>query len=99
MSPEFQLFIGNKCFSSWSLRPWVALYHFGIPFAETVIRLRTPETAANLAKISPTGQVPEMAKAKSPLSLPVTLMLLIVKDALPMFFSATVWAALVTPIV
>lgn len=55
---EFQLYIGNKCFSSWSLRPWVALRQCGIPFEETLIRLRTPETAANLAKISPTGQVP-----------------------------------------
>jgi glutathione S-transferase len=53
-----RLFIGNKCFSSWSLRPWIALAHCGIPFEETVIRLRTPETAANLARISPTGQVP-----------------------------------------
>jgi glutathione S-transferase len=65
MSPEFQLFIGNKCFSSWSLRPWVALRHFGIPFAETVIRLRTPETAANLARISPTGQVPVLLHRKT----------------------------------
>lgn len=55
---KFQLFIGNKCFSSWSLRPWVALKHLGIEFEETLVRLRTPETAANLAKISPTGQVP-----------------------------------------
>jgi glutathione S-transferase len=30
----------------------------GIPFEETTIRLRTPETAANLAKVSPTGTVP-----------------------------------------
>jgi glutathione S-transferase len=55
---EFHLYIGNKCFSSWSLRPWIALRQCGIPFEETIIRLRTPGTAANLAKISPTGQVP-----------------------------------------
>src|SRR6185295_3879252 len=55
---EFQLYIGNKCFSSWSLRPWVAMEQCGIPFEETTIRLRTPETAANLAKVSPTGTVP-----------------------------------------
>ena len=52
------LFIGNKCFSSWSLRPWIALRHCDIPFEETVVRLRTPETAVNLARVSPTGQVP-----------------------------------------
>lgn len=53
-----KLYIGNKCFSSWSLRPWVAMKHFAIPFAEEVVRLRTPDSAANLAKVSPTGQVP-----------------------------------------
>lgn len=55
---EFILYIGNKCFSSWSLRPWIAMRHVEIPFREEFVRLRTPETAANLAKISPTGQVP-----------------------------------------
>jgi glutathione S-transferase len=55
---EFQLFIGNKCFSSWSLRPWVAMKHLGIPFEETLVRLRTPQSAANLSAVSPTGQVP-----------------------------------------
>ena len=54
----FRLYIGNKCFSSWSLRPWVAMRHLEIPFEEGFVRLRTPETAANLAKVSPTGQVP-----------------------------------------
>lgn len=55
---NFQLYIGNKCFSSWSLRPWVAMKHLGIEFEETLVRLRTPQSAANLASISPTGQVP-----------------------------------------
>jgi glutathione S-transferase len=62
---EFHLYIGNKCFSSWSLRPWIALRQCGIPFEETLIRLRTPETAANLAKISPTGLVPVLLHGKT----------------------------------
>jgi glutathione S-transferase len=62
---EFHLYIGNKCFSSWSLRPWIALRQCGIPFEETVIRLRTPETAANLAKVSPTGQVPVLVHGRT----------------------------------
>ena len=53
-----KLYIGNKCFSSWSLRPWVAMKHFGIPFEEGFVRLRTPDTPANLAKVSPNGMVP-----------------------------------------
>ncbi len=54
----FKLYIGNKCFSSWSLRPWVAMKHLGIPFEEGFVRLRTPQTAESLAKVSPTGLVP-----------------------------------------
>ena len=37
---EFTLYIGNKCFSSWSLRPWVAMKHLEIPFDEVFVRLR-----------------------------------------------------------
>jgi glutathione S-transferase len=55
---EFTLYIGNKCFSSWSLRPWIAMKQLAIPFEEKFVRLRTPETAANLAAVSPNGQVP-----------------------------------------
>lgn len=55
---QFELSIGNKCFSSWSLRPWIAMKHLGIPFQERFVRLRTPQTAANLVAVSPTGQVP-----------------------------------------
>src|SRR3954447_7612197 len=62
---EFTLYIGNKCFSSWSLRPWVAMRHLEIPFEEVLVRLRTPETAANLAKVSPTGQVPVLVHKSS----------------------------------
>jgi glutathione S-transferase len=54
----FKLYIGNKCFSSWSLRPWVAMKELGIAFEEGFVRLRTPETAANLANVSPAGTVP-----------------------------------------
>jgi glutathione S-transferase len=54
----FKLYIGNKCFSSWSLRPWVAMKQLEIPFEESFVRLRTPETAANLAKVSPNEMVP-----------------------------------------
>lgn len=52
------LVIGNKAYSSWSLRPWIALKHFAIPFEEILIQLHTPGTrAAVLAQGSP-GTVP-----------------------------------------
>ncbi|MFO0993022.1 MAG: glutathione S-transferase family protein [Hyphomicrobiales bacterium] len=54
----YELYIGNKCFSSWSLRPWLALKHHNIPFTEKFVRLRQPDTAARLLEVSPSGRVP-----------------------------------------
>ncbi|NBI47811.1 glutathione S-transferase family protein [Burkholderia sp. ISTR5] len=53
-----QLIIGDKSYSSWSMRPWVLMRHFGIPFDETLIELRTPETSARIRAVSPSGKVP-----------------------------------------
>ena len=57
-----KLYIGNKNYSSWSLRPWVLLKQAGIPFQEVLARFDSfdPESQfkATLAGISPTGKVP-----------------------------------------
>ncbi|MDR5755400.1 glutathione S-transferase family protein [Caballeronia sp. LZ035] len=53
-----KLVIGDKLNSSWSMRPWVLLTHFGIPFEETPIRLNQPDTKAQILALSPNGQVP-----------------------------------------
>jgi glutathione S-transferase len=42
--PEFKLVIGNKNYSSWSLRPWLALRAAGLNFAETIIPLDHDDT-------------------------------------------------------
>jgi len=55
---ELHLFIGNKCFSSWSLRAWIALRIHRIPFKETVIRLRQPDTKANIRVLARSEKVP-----------------------------------------
>lgn len=52
------LVIGNKAYSSWSLRPWLLLTHGGIAFDEVRIPLYRDDTAAALARWSPTGRVP-----------------------------------------
>lgn len=52
------LLIGNKVYSSWSLRPWIVMRARDIPFDETVVPLRMPETAAAIKKHSPSGKVP-----------------------------------------
>ncbi len=50
--------IGNKNYSSWSLRGWIALEHSGAEFDEVVISLRKPSTRAEILVHSPAGKVP-----------------------------------------
>jgi len=52
------LYVGNKRYSSWSLRPYLALVHTGLAFECPVIRLRQPETSAEITKVNPAGRVP-----------------------------------------
>ncbi|MEQ6291446.1 glutathione S-transferase family protein [Vogesella sp. GCM10023246] len=52
------LVIGNKNFSSWSLRPWLLLKHIGEPFREQHIRLYMPDTQQHLLAANPAGKVP-----------------------------------------
>jgi glutathione S-transferase len=53
-----KLIIGDKNYSSWSMRPWVLMRHAGIPFEEVVIELDRPDTAARIVEHSPSGRVP-----------------------------------------
>ncbi|MFN3075341.1 MAG: glutathione S-transferase family protein [Alphaproteobacteria bacterium] len=55
---EWTLVIGDKNYSSWSLRPWLVLKHLGVPFAEETVRLRQADTKAEILKRSPSGKVP-----------------------------------------
>lgn len=52
------LLIGNKNYSSWSLRAWLALRHAELKFEEQQVWLDTPETKAKIAAFSPSGRVP-----------------------------------------
>src|SRR5512132_1790676 len=56
----FALVIGNKNYSSWSLRPWLAMKMAGVAFAEVVIPLRRDATATEIARHSPGGKVPAL---------------------------------------
>lgn len=56
-----RLIIGNKAYSSWSMRPWLVMRHFGLPFEEVVIPLDQPTTHADILSLSPTGKVPALA--------------------------------------
>lgn len=53
-----RLIIGNKNYSSWSLRPWIAMRATGIGFDETVISLDAPDFKARITALSGAGKVP-----------------------------------------
>jgi len=55
---DLHLYIGNKNYSSWSLRAWLALKQTGVAFDETVIPLYRDDSSAVLAQYSPSGRVP-----------------------------------------
>ena len=55
---DLTLIIGNKNYSSWSLRPWLALRHAGIPFDERLLLLCGENWKEAIAAVSPSGRVP-----------------------------------------
>jgi glutathione S-transferase len=55
-----RLIIGNKSWSSWSLRPWLVMKRFAIPFEEVAIKLRQPDSKTLILAYSPAGKVPAL---------------------------------------
>lgn len=54
------LIIGNKNYSSWSLRPWLVLRQSGLEFAEVRIPLDQPDTRDRIRQYSPSSRVPAL---------------------------------------
>ena len=61
-----KLYIGNKNYSSWSMRPWVLLKQAGIPFEEVMVRFDSFDTGSTfkntLKDQTPTGKVPVLVE-------------------------------------
>ncbi|RKP58651.1 glutathione S-transferase family protein [Pararobbsia silviterrae] len=55
-----KLVIANKNYSSWSMRPWLLLKHFDIPFDEVLVLLRQADTHERILEHSPSGRVPAL---------------------------------------
>ncbi|CAG8867057.1 hypothetical protein PS627_02340 [Pseudomonas fluorescens] len=55
---SYQLIIGDKLYSSWSLRGALALELAGVPYEETLIKLKQPDTRGRILAFSATGKVP-----------------------------------------
>ena len=58
MSDSLTLVIANKNYSSWSLRPWLAMTELGIPFKERMVKFDSEDWEQNIARLSPSGLVP-----------------------------------------
>jgi glutathione S-transferase len=56
--PDITIVLGNKRYSSWSLRPWLALKHTGAAFDEMVIPLYRDGSKEQILRNSPAGKVP-----------------------------------------
>ena len=58
MSESLTLVIANRNYSSWSLRPWLAMTELGIPFRERMVKFDSEDWERNIANLSPTRLVP-----------------------------------------
>ena len=86
---DLVLTIGNKNYSSWSMRPWVAMRHAGIPFTEVVVPLDQPGTAAAILARSPSGRVPALLRG----ALTIWDSLAILEHLAESFPKARLWPA------
>ena len=61
---DLTLVIGNKNYSSWSMRPWVLMKQLGIAFDEVVLKFHTPEWDAEIERWSPSRLVPVLWRGR-----------------------------------
>lgn len=57
-NPVYTLYIGNKNYSTWSLRPWVLMQEMGIAFTERLVPFAVGSNWQSFRQFSPTGKVP-----------------------------------------
>lgn len=57
---DFTIYIGNRVYSSWSLRGWLPLKHLGVPFDEVMIPLYVDGSKDTILRQSPSGKVPAL---------------------------------------
>lgn len=89
MSDALTLVIGSRRYSTWSLRPYLALKAAGAGFDVVEITLRQPDTKANILKWSPSGKVPLLVHG----GLKVWDSLAICEYVAEMFPAAGLWPA------
>ena len=86
-----KLVIGNKTYSSWSLRAWLVLVEANIPFDEIVLPLSTPQFAKEIGRYSPTGRVPVLLDVDGDRTFAVWDTLAIAEYVAERFPEKTLW--------
>lgn len=84
-----KLILGNKNYSSWSLRPWIAMRHAGLDFEEEVIPLYEPGSRDRVLQYSPAGKVPVLIDG----GIPVWESIAILEHLAERFPKAALWPA------
>lgn len=87
------LVIGNKNYSSWSMRPWVLLKQFGIPFDEIMLKFETTEWNDHIARFAPSRKVPTLwdGEAGSRAALAVWETIAIIEYIADQFPQMAIW--------
>jgi len=93
MSEPLTLVIGNRNYSSWSMRPWVALRGRGIEFAERQVKFESEDWAHNIARLSPTGMVPVLWEGAPGAGFATWDTLAIIERAHELFPAGGIWPA------
>lgn len=83
------LYLGNKNYSSWSFRPWIAMAARDIPFAEVVVPFDFPAGNPKFREFSPTGRVPVLEHGR----VRVWESLAIIEYVAELFPDAGIWPA------
>lgn len=82
------LVIANKCYSSWSLRPWLLMRQLGVAFDEIIIPLDLPDTKEKVLRHSPAGKVPILIDGEATVWESIAIM-----EYVGEAFGAPVWPA------
>jgi glutathione S-transferase len=93
MNPELTLIVGNKNYSSWSMRPWIALRGCGVPFRERVLKFDSQDWQVNIAKLSPSGLVPVLWEGEPGAGFATWDTLAIIERASELFPARQLWPA------
>ncbi len=87
------LVIGNKNYSSWSMRPWIAMKVAGLAFDEVVISLNAPDFKSQVLPHSGTGKVPVLVDGQGKEQVNVWESLAILEYLAEKFPAARLWPA------